>query len=312
MGIKEALESERLLAQRTIEVAPQHRRRLSAISVAQIGNAANLHRVSQSQPFRLSRELKKRKIKKRKIACDSNRDFEIMSRCTSPHSFSPDCGRVELVCGPMFAGKSTELLRRLRRFELAGKRCLIVKHAADAARSGDAEVTTHDDRKSSDAVAIPTGELLGVETRAHDVVGIDEGQFFGEEELVSFCNRAADEGAIVIVAALDGDFRRKPFPSIARLFCLAESVRICVHCASARAGAEAVVHRDRARGSDAAVCAQLHVYAWQLVCTTPSSPLRPSPLSPLPSSPGLQALRGLLRVRRRRTVLKAHRCGPKR
>jgi hypothetical protein len=65
MGIKETLESERLLAQRTIEVAPQHRRRLSAISVAQIGNTANLHRVSQSQPFRLSRELKKRK-KKRK------------------------------------------------------------------------------------------------------------------------------------------------------------------------------------------------------------------------------------------------------
>ena len=52
MGIKETLESERLLAQRTIEVALQHRRRLSAISVAQIGNAANLHRVSQSQPFR--------------------------------------------------------------------------------------------------------------------------------------------------------------------------------------------------------------------------------------------------------------------
>lgn len=146
-------------------------------------------------------------------------------RPSSPSNFFPDSGRVELVCGPMFAGKSTELLRRLRRFELAGKKVLIVKHAADAARSGDAEVTTHDEHKSTNAVAIPTGELCSVDTSEHDVVGIDEGQFFDADELVEFCNRSSERGAIVIIAALDGDFRRRPFPSIARMFCLAESVR---------------------------------------------------------------------------------------
>ena len=123
-------------------------------------------------------------------------------------------GRVELIVGPMFAGKTTELLRRLRRHELAGRRCLIVKHALDDRFGGDAtqgkHVVTHDAaRRRALAVTsvamgrVELGALPGVGGSGPcplsamltgvEVVGVDEAQFFEPDDLASFCR--SDRGA---------------------------------------------------------------------------------------------------------------------
>ena len=141
-------------------------------------------------------------------------------------------GRIELICGPMFAGKSTELLRRLKRHTRAGKRTLALKHAIDN-RFDRCSIVTHDGAAKK-AVAVST--LRGIDLTNIDVVGIDEGQFFDEDELADFCSGAARSGVDVIAAGLDGDHRQRFFPSIARLSSLVDTVSrlsaVCDKCGS--------------------------------------------------------------------------------
>ncbi|NXY92320.1 KITH protein, partial [Alcedo cyanopectus] len=126
--------------------------------------------------------------------------------------------------------RSTELMRRVRRFQLAQYRCLLVKYDKDT-RYGTAGVSTHD-RSTMDA--LPAGLLKDVyqEALASAVIGIDEGQFF--PDIVEFCEMMANAGKTVIVAALDGTFQRKAFGSILNLVPLAESVvklnAVCMEC----------------------------------------------------------------------------------
>lgn len=129
-------------------------------------------------------------------------------------------GHIELIIGPMFSGKTTELLRRIRRYSVTQRRCLVVKHRKDT-RYSDTECATHDRHVH---VAIPC-ELLGdleQEFAAYDVIGIDEGQFFAD--IVTMADKLATAGKIVIVAALDGTFQRKPFGSVLELIPVAEQV----------------------------------------------------------------------------------------
>ena len=130
----------------------------------------------------------------------------------------------------MFSGKSTELIRRLSRYEAAKVPLLLVKFAGDE-RYSSTEVQTHD-RTAMGALAVT--RLAEAREAARDVrvVGIDEGQFF--EDLLPFAEELANEGKVVVIAALDGDFQRQPFAQVPALVPLCERVdklsAICAHC----------------------------------------------------------------------------------
>ncbi|KAL4648646.1 thymidine kinase, cytosolic [Arapaima gigas] len=147
-----------------------------------------------------------------------------------PNSPRQNRGQIQVIFGPMFSGKSTELMRRVRRFQVAQYRCLVVKYAKDT-RYSECGVATHD---RSTMEAVPASCLQDIYSLALEaaVVGIDEGQFF--PDIVEFCEEMANMGKTVIVAALDGTFQRKPFGNILNLVPLAESVvklnAVCMEC----------------------------------------------------------------------------------
>lgn len=139
-------------------------------------------------------------------------------------------GNIQLILGPMFAGKSSELLRRVSRYQIAKKKCIVIKYIKDTRY--DAECVATHDRQSFPA--IPTDELSKVIEIVKDceVIGVDEGQFF--PDIIPFCEDLANAGKIVIVSALDGDFLRKPFGSVCDLIPLAEHIvklkAVCMIC----------------------------------------------------------------------------------
>ncbi|GLE09457.1 hypothetical protein PINS_up021121 [Pythium insidiosum] len=139
-------------------------------------------------------------------------------------------GQLQLIVGPMFSGKSTELVRRMRRFQHAKLKCLVVKSTLDT-RYSETHLSTHD---RTTFQARPVQRLAEVRELVHeyDVIGVDEGQFF--PDLVEFCTGVAAEGKVVIVAALDGTFDRKPFGGVCDLIPSAEQViklnAVCTQC----------------------------------------------------------------------------------
>jgi thymidine kinase len=141
-------------------------------------------------------------------------------------------GWIEVVCGPMFSGKSEELIRRLRRSRIARKRVQVFKPAIDDRYSADEIVSHGDQRMKSEAVNSAKEILEKLDWRSQ-VVGVDESNFFGPD-LVEIVTRLADAGKQVIVAGLDTDFMGRPFPPMPDLLCLAESITktlaICVRC----------------------------------------------------------------------------------
>lgn len=139
-------------------------------------------------------------------------------------------GGIEVIFGPMFSGKTTEMFRRIKRYTAANKKCLIIKYAADSRYSKE-HASSHDREM---LVAQPAKELLPFlkKLENYDVIGIDEGQFY--PDLVEFCQMAASIGKILIISALDGDFRRKPFGRVLELIPLSEKVTklsaVCCVC----------------------------------------------------------------------------------
>jgi len=142
-------------------------------------------------------------------------------------------GWIEVVCGSMFSGKTEELIRRLRRAQIAKQKVAIFKPAIDNRFSEDHLVSHNEQRIPSIAVEKAADILENM--RDAQVVGIDEGQFFGME-LVDVCNTLADRGLRVIVAGLDQDYRGVPFEPIPQLLAIAESITktlaICMVCGS--------------------------------------------------------------------------------
>lgn len=141
-------------------------------------------------------------------------------------------GWIEVICGPMFSGKSEELIRRLRRAEIARQRVQIFKHAIDA-RYDAASIVSHS-RQSLPSIAVSTaGEILAAVDDRTELVAIDECQFFADD-LVDVCDRLANQGKRVIVAGLDLDYRGLPFGPMPALMCRAEYVTkqlaICMVC----------------------------------------------------------------------------------
>ena len=140
-------------------------------------------------------------------------------------------GRIEVVCGSMFSGKTEELIRRMRRAEFARQSVEIFKPAIDTRYSPD-DVVSHD-RHSIRSTPIDTSAQILLLAEGIDVVGIDEAQFF-DDGLPDVCNQLANKGTRVIVAGLDMDFKGVPFGPIPALCAIADDVTkvhaICVRC----------------------------------------------------------------------------------
>jgi thymidine kinase len=141
-------------------------------------------------------------------------------------------GWIEVICGSMFSGKSEELIRRLRRAQIARQRVQIFKPKIDARYSED-HIVSHSDQKMPSQVVSTAREILEHTDVRTEVIGIDEAQFF-DREIVSVCNRLADMGKRVIVAGLDQDFMGRPFEPMPQLLSIAEyitkTLAICVRC----------------------------------------------------------------------------------
>ena len=140
-------------------------------------------------------------------------------------------GRIEVVCGSMFSGKTEELIRRMRRAQFAKQRVEIFKPAIDT-RYSEEDVVSHDQTHIPSTPLNSSASILLL-AEGIDVVGIDEAQFF-DMGLVDVCNELAYRGVRVIVAGLDMDFKGVPFGPMPALCAIADEVvkvhAICVHC----------------------------------------------------------------------------------
>ncbi len=140
-------------------------------------------------------------------------------------------GWIEVICGSMYSGKTEELIRRLRRSQIAKQNVTILKPKIDT-RFSENHIVSHSDIKIPSIPVTSASDILS-NARASDVVGIDESQFFGME-LVEVCQTLANDGKRVIVAGLDQDYRGEPFEPIPELLAIAEyitkTLAICMVC----------------------------------------------------------------------------------
>ena len=155
-------------------------------------------------------------------------------------------GRIEVVCGSMFSGKTEELIRRMKRAKFAKQKVEIFKPSIDT-RYSEEEVVSHD-RNSIRSTPIDSSGAILLLSSDIDVVGIDEAQFF-DDGLVDVCNELSNRGVRVIVAGLDMDFKGKPFGPIPQLCAIADEVTkvhaICVKCGSLAYISHRLIHNDR-------------------------------------------------------------------
>ena len=145
---------------------------------------------------------------------------------------SAGVGWIEVICGPMFSGKSEELIRRLRRAQIARKRVQVFKPAIDDRYSKE-EIVSHSDLRLDAEIVTDASEILQKLDWRTQVVGIDEPNFLADG-LVSVAQQLADSGKQVIIAGLDTDYMGRPFAPIPDLLCVAESITkmlaICMRC----------------------------------------------------------------------------------
>ena len=155
-------------------------------------------------------------------------------------------GRIEVICGSMFSGKTEELIRRLKRAKFAKQRVEIFKPAIDT-RSSDVDVVSHEGHSIASTPIDSSASILLFSSEI-DVVGIDEAQFF-DAGLVDVCNELANNGVRVIVAGLDMDFRGVPFGPMPALCAIADEVSkvhaICVKCGQLASYSHRMVKNDK-------------------------------------------------------------------
>lgn len=155
-------------------------------------------------------------------------------------------GRIEVVCGSMFSGKTEELIRRMRRAKFAKQKVEIFKPTIDT-RYSEEDVVSHDHNVIR-STPIDTSSALLLLASDIDVVGIDEAQFL-DKGLVEVCNELANRGVRVIVAGLDMDYKGVPFGPIPGLLAIADEVTkvhaICVKCGALAYVSHRLVHNDK-------------------------------------------------------------------
>jgi thymidine kinase len=145
----------------------------------------------------------------------------------------------------MFSGKSEELIRRLRRAQIARQKVQIFKPLIDE-RYSESHIVSHSEMRIESAVVGSAGEILVLVDLETDVVGIDEGQFF-DLDLVRVVNQLADQGKRVVVAGLDMDYLGRPFEPMPQLLAIAEDITktraICVRCGNPASYTQRLIHR---------------------------------------------------------------------
>lgn len=179
-------------------------------------------------------------------------------------------GWIEVICGPMFSGKTEELIRRLKRARIAQQRVQVFKPGIDR-RYSSTEVVSHSEQRTEAVPVHEAGEILELVDRQTEVVGIDEAQFF-EGSVVAVAEQLATRGLRVLVAGLDTDYRAIPFDPMPALMARAEYVTkllaICVRCGNpanrtlrVAGGAERV--EVGAKDRYEAVCRSCHAAAFR-------------------------------------------------
>ena len=148
-----------------------------------------------------------------------------------PHAMTKDTGWIEIITGCMFSGKTEELIRRLRRAEIAKQKVKIFKPLIDT-RYSDKSIVSHNEQSLPSILIKDIKEVLDQSDDAQ-VVAIDEAQFFSAD-IMMVCNQLAMKGKRVIVAGLDQDYRGVPFEPMPQLLAIAEYITkhlaICVVC----------------------------------------------------------------------------------
>ncbi len=148
-----------------------------------------------------------------------------------PHATPKETGWIEVIAGCMFSGKTEELIRRMRRAQIAKQSVKIFKPKVDN-RYSENKIVSHSEQSLPSEVIASAQEILELSKDAQ-VIGIDEAQFY-DNDIVAVCNKLADEGKRVIVAGLDQDYRGVPFEPMPQLLAIAEyitkTLAICVNC----------------------------------------------------------------------------------
>lgn len=147
------------------------------------------------------------------------------------HHYNRTDGTIEVICGSMFSGKTEELIRRIKRAQIANQNVEIFKPQLDK-RYDEHDVVSHNQNTVS-SVPVESASQILLYASGNEVVGIDEAQFF-DDALPNVCNELANNGVRVIVAGLDMDFRGKPFGPMPGLLAIANFVTkvhaICIQC----------------------------------------------------------------------------------
>ena len=155
-------------------------------------------------------------------------------------------GRIEVICGSMFSGKTEELIRRMKRAKFAKQKVEIFKPSIDI-RDSDEDLVSHD-HNSITSTPIDSSASILLLSSDIDVVGIDEAQFL-DQHLPEVCNELANRGVRVIVAGLDMDYKGVPFGPIPSLCAIADDVTkvhaICVRCGALAYVSHRLVDNDK-------------------------------------------------------------------
>lgn len=163
-----------------------------------------------------------------------------------------DHGWIEVIVGPMYGGKSEELIRRIKRAKIAKQKVQVFKPIIDD-RYSKTEVVSHDGIKVEAMCIDKSLHILELVDEDTDVVAIDEVQFF-DQGIIEVCSKLADRDKRVICAGLDMDFRGEPFGAIAGVIAIAEFVdkiqAICIVCGNPATRTQRLINGEPAKYSD--------------------------------------------------------------
>ena len=182
------------------------------------------------------------------------------------HAYPRDTGWIEVICGSMFSGKTEELIRRLKRAQIAKKQVQVFKPKIDV-RYDEVKIVSHSAQALPSRPIERAEEILQSLAPDTEVVGIDEVQFFGME-LIPVVEALANKGLRVVCAGLDQDFRGKPFEPMPQLLAIAEFITkelaICVVCGNPANRSQRIVSNTErvvvgAEGDYQARCRKCHV-----------------------------------------------------
>lgn len=171
-----------------------------------------------------------------------------------------DHGWIEVIVGPMYGGKSEELIRRIKRAKIAKQKVQVFKPIIDD-RYSKTEVVSHDGIKVEAMCIDKSLHILELVDEDTDVVAIDEVQFF-DQGIIEVCSKLADRDKRVICAGLDMDFRGEPFGAIAGVIAIAEFVdkiqAICIVCGNPATRTQRLINGEPAKYSDPVVLVGAH------------------------------------------------------